>query len=89
MDEASILIYQKKNLSQAKKRLNQFVEDGTPQEYWLARGYILLAELYAIEGDNVTAEGYLNSLQKNYPQREDDIHLLITQALKRLSLIHI
>lgn len=85
VDEASILIYQKKNLSLAKKRLNQFVEEGTPQEYWLARGYILLAELYAVEGDNVTAEGYLNSLQKNYPQREDDIHLLITQALKRIS----
>lgn len=80
-----VYLFTRRKLVPSKKRLNQFVEEGTPHEYWLARGYILLAELYAIEGDNVTAEGYLNSLQKNYPQREDDIHLLITQALKRIS----
>lgn len=82
---AEVLLYHKKAPTEAKKLLNRFIEVGTPQEYWLARGYLLLAEVYEAEGDSITAEGYLKSLQKNYPQRQDDIHTLIAQSLERLS----
>lgn len=73
-------------MKQAKQLLQQFIESDTPQEYWLAKGYILLAESYIKEGDKAIGRGYLLSLQKNYPQKGDDIHSLIAKTLKQYDI---
>lgn len=70
---AQVLLNEKKQPVKAKQILNKFIEKGTAQEYWLARGFILLAEVYYSQGDMVTAKQYIQSLLKNYPQRNDDI----------------
>lgn len=67
---------------EAKKILNQFIERGTPYEYWLASGIILLSDIYRLEGDAITADHYLESLRTNYPHQKDNI---LEEVNKRLS----
>ncbi len=72
-----------KEKKEAKQMLNKFIEQGTPHEYWLARGILQLAEIYRSEGDRITANQYIESLKSNYPEREDDIRERIDLYLKQ------
>lgn len=70
-----------KKRKEARKLLNDFIEKGTSQEYWLAKGIIILSDIYRLEGDSITAQQYLESLRNNYPSSEDDIYQDIDQRL--------
>jgi len=70
-----------RNLSEAEKLLTEFTDSGTPHEYWLARGYITLADVYAAKGQKNTAREYVRSLKDNYPGNEDDIQRMINTRL--------
>lgn len=67
---------------EAKERLRAMIEESTSEQYWLARAFILLSEIYYLEGDRYTASQYLESLQDNYPENNDDIPERI-RALKQ------
>lgn len=82
---AETLFRKKGDAQKARERLSNFVKAGSPDEYWLARAYLLLAEIFQSEGDDVTALQYLKSLEKNYPRRSDDIHARISQILQNLN----
>lgn len=84
--EAYAYLYNTKEPAKARKLLNKFIEKGSSQEYWLARAIILLAEVYAEEGDAITAKQYLNSLATNYPKSNDDIVERIEIGLKKIKL---
>ncbi len=60
-----------------------FIEDGTPHQYWLARGFILLADVYIRQGDDFQARQYLTSLKNNY-KAEDEIQGMIEDRLAKL-----
>lgn len=64
--------------------LLQFTDEGSPHAYWLARGYIALADAYALKGERATAREYLNALKSNYPASDDDIRDIIKERLKKL-----
>jgi TolA-binding protein len=66
----------------AEKTLTEFTEEGTPHQYWLARGFIALADTYHAKGKNYTALEYIRSLKDNYPGDELDINDMINQRLK-------
>lgn len=72
-----------KELDKAEKELMNFIENGTPHAYWLARGFILLADVYITKGDDFQARQYLTSLQKNY-KGSDDIAGMIEERLAKL-----
>ena len=72
------------DLKKAEKELLQFLDGGTPHQYWLARGYITLADVYARQGDKDLAREYLSSLKANYPGKEADIQQMINDRLKAL-----
>lgn len=67
---------------EAEKVLAAFTDEGTPHEYWLARGFIALADVYHKKGKDYLAVEYLKSLRDNYPGSELDIHDMISSRLK-------
>ena len=67
----------------AEDVLNRFIETGTPHQYWLARGFILLADLYYKQGKTFEAVQYLKSLKENYPGTEADITEMIDSRLEK------
>lgn len=77
------LYYDSKDDKNAEKLLMDFIENGTPHQYWLARGFIVLADVYIRQGDDFQARQYLTSLQNNY-KGNDDIAGMIENRLGKL-----
>ncbi|MDR1524487.1 MAG: tetratricopeptide repeat protein [Tannerella sp.] len=75
--------YDSKEVARAEKELLDFIEKGTPHQYWLARGFILLADIYIDKGDAFQARQYLASLKRNYSGSED-IDRMIEKRLENL-----
>ncbi|MDO4707330.1 MAG: tetratricopeptide repeat protein [Porphyromonadaceae bacterium] len=67
----------------AERLLEQFVESGTPQRYWLARGFITLSDCHAAQGDHYLAAQYLKNLRDTYDNPEEDITVMITTRLNK------
>ncbi|MGM9759239.1 MAG: tetratricopeptide repeat protein [Parabacteroides sp.] len=76
--------YDQKDDKNALSVLEDFAKNGTPHQYWLARGFILWADIYIRQGDDVQARVYLNSLQNNY-KGDDDIARMIENRLAKLT----
>lgn len=67
----------------ARTRMEEFTDAGTPHQYWLARGFIALADAYRGLGQTSLAREYLSSLEENYPGDEADIKSMISSRLKK------
>ncbi len=68
---------------EAEKLMLNFIETGTPHQYWMARGFVLLADVYLKLGDSFQAKQYLLNLRNNY-QGEDDIAGMIEDRLSKI-----
>ncbi|NDV60021.1 tetratricopeptide repeat protein [Bacteroides sp. 519] len=77
------LLYNQKNYDVAEKELLNFIQQSTPHTYWLARGFILLSDVYVAMGRQLDARQYLLSLQQNY-QEDDGIKSMIETRLEKL-----
>lgn len=67
----------------ADKVLTAFTDEGSPHQYWLARGFIALADVCHTRSKDYLAVEYLRSLRDNYPGKELDIHDMIATRLKQ------
>ena len=70
--------------AEAEKSVNRLIDANPPHDYWLARGFILLSDIRAAEGNNFEAAEYLRSLRENYPGKEEDIFRMIDTRLEKL-----
>ena len=61
------------NDDEAEKIANEFVNMNTPHQYWMARSFILLADISLKKGDTVMARAILQGLKENYPVSDDEI----------------
>ena len=77
------LYFDKNESDKAEKEVMDFIKKGTSHQYWLARGFILLADIYIKKGDDFQARQYLSSLQNNY-KGNDDIAGMIEDRLGKL-----
>ena len=70
--------------TEAEKEVLNYLEVSTPHTYWLARGFVLLSDIYARLDRKLEARQYLLSLKQNY-QADDDIAGMIESRLQNLS----
>ncbi len=77
-------LYDDKRTDEAQQRIEAFIDAATPHTYWLARGFILLSDIYAARGKKFEAREYLVSLRENYPGKESDIFQMIESRLSKL-----
>jgi TolA-binding protein len=76
--------FDNKRPTEAKEIVQDYIKQGTPHAYWLARSFILMSDIFASEGETLQARQYLESLQNNYKETGDDIKTLIENRLKQL-----
>jgi predicted negative regulator of RcsB-dependent stress response len=76
--------FDRNETDRAEKELADFISKGTTHQYWLARAFILQADVFIRKGDDFQARQYLMSLQKNY-KGKDDIAGMIEQRLGKLN----
>lgn len=69
----------------ALSTLEKFTDAGSIHAYWLARGFIALADAYHASGDDYLAAEYLKSLRDNYPGGEADITEAINTKIAEYS----
>lgn len=78
------LYFSQGKMKEAENEILDFAKKNTPYQFWLARSFVLLADIYIKKGDDFQAKQYLLSLQKNYTV-QDDIQSLINERLKAIS----
>jgi TolA-binding protein len=74
------LYFEQGNLPDTEKEVLDFAKKNTPHQFWLARSFVLLADVYIKQNNDFQAKQYLLSLQKNYTV-QDEIQTLITDRL--------
>ncbi|BEG99895.1 tetratricopeptide repeat protein [Bacteroides sedimenti] len=71
------------NKALAEKEVLNYIDQSTPHVYWLARGFVLLSDIYASMNKKLDAKQYLLSLKENYTEK-DDIQEMINNRLEKL-----
>lgn len=79
------IYYMKGNLDMAEKEIFDFIDNNSPQQYWLARAFILLADVYVDKEDEFQAIHTLQSIIDYYTGKDDEI--LETARQKKQQLL--
>ena len=77
------IYYNIKQYDNAEKEVLDYINVSTPHSYWLARSFVLLADVYMKNEKYIEAKQYLISLKQSY-QAEDNIASMIENRLKTL-----
>ncbi|NLI88524.1 MAG: hypothetical protein GX439_09820, partial [Bacteroidales bacterium] len=78
------IYFQKKDYKKTEAEVFDFAEKNTPHQYWLAKSFILLAEVYANQDDFFQAKATLNSVIDGYSSTTDGIIDEATAKLNQL-----
>ena len=73
--------YRWKSFDRAEEQVKEFMQKGTPHQYWMARAMIVLSDTYKAKGDEFQSNQYLESLKNNYKGGEADIQQMINERL--------
>ncbi len=76
--------FQQEKLTEAENEILDFAKKNTPHQFWLARSFVLLADIYIKKGNDFQAKQYLLSLKRNYTV-QDEIQGLIDERLSAIS----
>ncbi|HPJ79438.1 MAG: tetratricopeptide repeat protein [Prolixibacteraceae bacterium] len=76
------IYFRKQNLAAAEKEIMDFIDKGTSHQFWLAKSFILLSDIYVAKKDDFQAKHTLKSLVENYPVKDDGI---LTEASRKLA----
>ena len=71
--EIARIQYEAGDLTNAEKSLDALIDSDTDHSYWVAKGFILLCDIYNDQGNTKQAIEYLVSLKNNYPGKEGEI----------------
>lgn len=80
---AAEALYEKADLKEALRAARALTQSGSPHRYWVARGFILMSDIYSAQGKDFEAREYLEALRENYPGGETDIFMMIDARLNK------
>lgn len=75
--------FEQGKMNDAENEVLDFSKMNTPHQFWLARSYVLLSDIYINQNNDFQAKQYLLSLQKNYKVM-DEIQTMITDRLNAI-----
>jgi TolA-binding protein len=67
------ILYGKQKLKEAENEIMDFIDKNSPHQFWLAKSFILLSDIYLKNGDEFQAKHTLKSIIENYPEPDDGI----------------
>jgi TolA-binding protein len=73
--------YDRGQKEKAENEVFDFANKGTSHQYWLARSFIVLSDIYDSNAEYFQAKQYLQSIQENY-KGNDDITEMVKTRLK-------
>ncbi|MBN2482390.1 MAG: tetratricopeptide repeat protein, partial [Bacteroidales bacterium] len=74
------IYYQRNQPDEAENEISDFADKTTPHQYWMAKSFLLWADIFADRGDEFQAIQTLQSLIDYYGNSEDGI---IAQAKEK------
>lgn len=77
-------LYDQGRYADVQRSMNALTTRGSSDAYWLARGFILLADTYVKLGDKESARAYYESVKGSYPNTGDGILEMINVRLSNL-----
>lgn len=79
----ALLQYENKEYNKAQQSAFDVIENMSTHDYWVAKSFILLADVYARKGDIRQAKSTLESVIGNY-EEDDDVIPSAKERLKKL-----
>ncbi len=79
------ILFRSDKSQEAEKVITEFIEKNTPHQYWMARIFLLLADVSIKKGDVLQARATLQSLKEYYSINDDGILDEVRSKLDSLS----
>lgn len=67
------ILFEKQKLKEAENEIMDFIDKNSPHQFWLAKSFLLLSDIYLKNGDEFQAKHTLKSIEENYPEQNDGI----------------
>ncbi|MGB8490129.1 MAG: tetratricopeptide repeat protein, partial [Bacteroidales bacterium] len=67
------LLFKKGSAEEAEKIVTQFIDQNSPHQFWMAKMFLLLADISIKKGDSLQARATLQSLKEYYTVKDDGI----------------
>ena len=78
------ILFDRQKLKESEKEIMDFIDKNSPHQFWLAKSFLLLSDIYLKNGDEFQAKHTLKSVEENYPDKEDGILELTRQKLQQI-----
>ena len=76
------ILFERRKLKESEKEIMDFIDKNSPHQFWLAKSFLLLSDIYLKNGDEFQAKHTLKSIEENYPEKEDGILEATRQKLQ-------
>jgi len=67
------ILFMKGSIEESEKVVTHFISQNSPHQYWMAKMFLLLADIGIKKGDNLQARATLQSLKEYYTTNDDGI----------------
>ena len=78
------ILFDKGQVEDAETEVLDFLNKNTTHQYWLAKAYILWADIYLSREDYFQAKATLQILQENYTNNSDDILTTVNRKVREI-----
>ncbi len=78
------ILYEKNKLKESENVILDFIDKNSPHQFWLAKSFILLSDIYLKNNDEFQAKHTLKSIIDNYPEPDDGILEVTRQKMAEI-----